>query len=149
MSAEPLMNRDELEQRIDAELSHAFRHGTRFGVVLIVPEDIGSGAARRVDELGERLREMIRLEDVVGRLDERTFAIVARGLSPNSLRQLADWLSARLLARHPQTGVRTLVSVGVAVAEPLDDRECAELLLWRAGVALERARSSGGSRVKA
>ncbi len=149
MIEEALMNREELEARLEDELGTAFRGGSGLGVLLLVAEDIRPGDKRRTAELGMRLRDMIRLEDLVGQIDDGTFVVVVRGLAPASMRQLAEWLCARLLARNPATGTRTLASIGLAVANPLDERECAALLLWRAAVALERARAAGGSRVKA
>ena len=140
-----------LDERLQAELSFALRHGTPLGVLLIVPEEVRPGDTRRPRELIERLQTMVRAEDVLARFDDRTFAVVVRGIAPASMRQMAERLCALLLQGPPKPhqGGRLLVSIGLAVGEPLCDGESADALLARARVALERARSAGGGRVKA
>ena len=146
-----LLGRVNLEERLAAELSFAFRHGTTLGVLLLLPEEVGPRDQARQRAFVERLLGMVRAEDLVARFDDVTFAVVVRGIPPSAMRQMAERLCALMLQRPPRpaVGARTLVSIGVAVAEPLADDESAAALLARARVALERARSAGGGRVKA
>ena len=145
------LDRVELEDRLGAELSFAFRHGTPLGVLLLVPEDVRAGDTRRQRAFAARLVDLVRIEDVIARFDDRTWAVVVHGVQPASLRQLAERLCALFLQRPrpPATGPRTLVTIGLAVAEPRYEGETAETLLHRAYDALERARLAGGGRVKA
>jgi len=145
----PLIGRVELEERLAAELSFAFRHGTTLGVLIVLPEDVRPNDGRRQRDFIERLSGMVREEDVLARFDDRTFAIIVRAIPPSAMRQMAERLCALMLQRPARPGTRTLVSIGVAIAEPLADHESVEALLLRACVALERARSAGGGRVKA
>ena len=146
-----VLDRVALEERLGGELSFAVRHGTPLGVLLILPEELRAGDARRQRELVERLSAMVRAEDVIARFDNRTLAVVVRGIAPPAMRQMAERLCALLFSRPPKPlkGGRLPVSIGLAVAEPLREEESGEALLARARVALERARSAGGGRVKA
>jgi GGDEF domain-containing protein len=146
-----IYDRVEFEERLDAELSFAFRHGTSFGVLLLLPDDVRPGDRRRQRAFAERLSEMLRREDAIALLDDRTWAVLVREPSPPALRQLAERLCglfqkrARMFSREASFSV----SIGVALAEPSRENESVEALLERARLALERARSTGGGRVKA
>ncbi len=146
-----VLDRVALEERLDAELRFAMRHGTPLGVLVLLPEELRAGDARRRRELAERLHAMVRLEDQLAQLDDRSFAVIVRGIAPAAMRQMAERLCTLLAQRPPQPlrGERFVVSIGLAVGEPLRDDESAQALLGRARVALERARSAGGGRVKA
>lgn len=146
-----LLDRVELESRLAAELSFAFRHGTTLGVLLVVPEQVRAGDEQRQRAFVERLRAMVRIEDPLARFDDQTYAIIVRGIPPSAMRQLAERLCALMLQRPPRpaTGARIVISIGIAVAEPLSDDESVQALLRRAAVALAHARSAGGGRVKA
>jgi hypothetical protein len=145
------LDRVELEDRLAAELAFAFRHATALGVLLLLPEEIRAGDARQQRAFGERLVNLVRLEDVIARFDDRAWVVLVHGVAPPSLRQMAERLCALFLQRPrpPATGARTVVSIGLAIAEPRCEGESAEQLLRRAWVALERARCAGGGRVKA
>jgi diguanylate cyclase (GGDEF)-like protein len=147
----PVLDRVALDERLDTELAFALRHGTPLGVLLVYPEDVRPGDACRLDELTARLRTLVRAGDVVARFDDRTLAVVVAGVLPPAMRQLAERLCSFLAQRRRRTDhdPRFLVSIGMALAEPLRDDESAETLLRRACVALEQARAAGGSRVKA
>jgi hypothetical protein len=130
-----LFDRVFLEERIATELSFAARHGTALALMLLRPEPR--------HDFAERLATLVRVEDLVAQFDDRTYAVLVRGLPPPAMRQMAERLCALF------TRARTPASIGFAPAETGAQRDSVSSLLRRAVAALERAHAAGGARVKA
>ena len=136
------LNRHGLRERLDGELSAADRTARPLALVLVDLHDFQSVNETQGHEAGDellqwtanRLRELLRPSDALGRTGGDEFAIVA----PTAGREEAELIAARVTAALSE---RTRASIGIA-AFPQDASTPAGLQA-AADTALLQARTSG------
>ena len=116
--ADPLtgcLNRRGFEERFDAELSSALRHGRPFGLISLDLDHFKEVNDTRGHAAGDELlrwavdvmKETARPMDTVGRIGGDEFAVIAPGAGPDDSTTIARRLQTALATRAPS-------SVGVA-----------------------------------
>lgn len=94
--------------------------------------------------VADRLRGLVRIEDVVARTGGDEFVVVQRGgTQPADARALAERVIGSLERSFVVDGQMLLISASVGVAIFPQDSLCAEELTRKADVALYRAKASG------
>ncbi len=110
----------------------------------LVNDGIGHGAGDEILRLlGERLRNSVRLGDMVGRFGGDEFVVVCENLSLPEAKAIAGRIRAATRHAFEVDGRQVFlnVSVGIALTGPEDT---AESLLRGADAAMYRAKSAGG-----
>ncbi|MFD1330995.1 diguanylate cyclase domain-containing protein [Methylopila musalis] len=146
-----LLNRGVFERGLVRAGLRLDRHGGRVAVLLVdldhfksVNDTYGHAAGDLLLEAtGERLRRVVRDDDLAARLGGDEFAIIASGHSASEFDGLAQRLCDELSAPVSGAGfeVRPSVSIGVAVATT--GSQVGEDLVARADRALYAAKSAG------
>ncbi|MBX3272527.1 MAG: GGDEF domain-containing protein [Sandaracinaceae bacterium] len=150
-----LYNRRALDDRLDADLSHARRHGTPLSVLLldldyfkVVNDTYGHlGGDYVLATFAELAQAMVRREDLFARYGGEEFAILCRSTSLAHAASLGERIRAATAAArfvHDGRVIPVSVSVGVAAARADDT---VEALVERADRALYRAKQEGRNRV--
>jgi diguanylate cyclase (GGDEF)-like protein len=161
-------NRRYFIQRLGAEICFAERHSSTVALLIIdldhfkqINDRYGHPYGDRLlRKLADVLRSALRAEDVLARFGGEEFAVLARGISGEQARALADRLRRLVGATPfgksevPGEAMSLTVSIGIAVFPLLPPRELdettddARTLLGRADLALLRAKQSGRNRVE-
>jgi diguanylate cyclase (GGDEF)-like protein len=137
--------------RLEATLAMARRQGWRSGVLVLdlrhfrdINEAHGrAGGDQALRLVAERLRNVVRREDVVARLAADRFAVVQTALQdPSGALHLAERLAAALAEPLTLEGGGTVVTADIGIAIAPDDGDEAGLLLGRAEDALTAARAN-------
>ncbi len=151
-------NRKHLEERLDAELEHAKRHGTELSVIISdvdffkkVNDTHGHLAGDAVlKEVARRLGAAIRPDDVLARYGGEEFVVVARLTDRDDAVALAERLRIELSAspvRWDGKDIPVTASAGVASLVCCGDAPTKERLLGTADGRLYRAKEQGRNRV--
>jgi diguanylate cyclase (GGDEF)-like protein len=147
-----LPNRTLFRERLGQELARADREGASFALFCLdldrfkaVNDKFGHPVGDRLLVLvGERIRSVLRTEDVVGRLSGDEFAILQIGAgSAHEASTLARRLNEALAQPFSIDGhtIELGVSIGIALAP--QDRASSDQLFKSADMALYRAKSEG------
>jgi two-component system, cell cycle response regulator len=155
-----VFNRKHLEERLDAELAYALRHGSELSLVMIdvdhfkrVNDTYGHLAGDAVLKgVAEILAQGLRTEDVLGRYGGEEFVIVARAIPLASAFLLADRLRTTLATTRLEYGPTPLavtVSAGVASLACCQGKTDKSTLVGVADARLYRAKQAGRNRVVA
>ncbi|MEA2323556.1 MAG: two-component system, cell cycle response regulator [Solirubrobacteraceae bacterium] len=148
-------NRRALDEQLRTAVRHVRRHGGALGVVLVdidhfkrindgFGHDCGDNVLRTV---ARRMREVVREDDVVGRLGGEEFLIIARETGPDGLQRLAERLRGAVAAA-PIACAGASVPVTVSAGWAAWEGESPEALLGRADRALYTAKESGRDAVR-
>lgn len=113
-------NRLALDDAAALELERAGRYGHPLSLILVEPEDVGLPRAM-LRTLATHLARSVRQLDLVGRLDQRTFAL----LLPETSREGAQVVLRRLMARTAADQLRIAARLACV---PDNGRTWAELL---------------------
>lgn len=152
-----LSNRAQFTQTLEVELAHAMRTGEPFTLVYLdldgfqaISDGFGPGAGDEVlREVAQRLRQQVRLGDVVARLGRDTFGIVMRHGAQDSAEILARRI-VKAMAEPITLGSGDVVGVGISVgmAAYTDATESMQELQMQAEAALQEARQHNALRWK-
>lgn len=151
-----LLNRRSLLERMDPILAHHGRRSTRLAVLYLdvdglkpVNDTHGHLAGDQlIVEVGQRIREQVREEDLASRLGGDEFVVVlpdSDGM--HDALTVAEKLKAAIAAPCMVNGaeIRVTVSIGIAIAEP---DEVPARVLQHADLALYRAKENGRDRIE-
>jgi len=148
-----LPNRDYYQDRLREALDRG-KPGSRRVAVMCVDLDLFKNVNdsfghpvgdRLLKVVAERLKSEVRGDNLVARLGGDEFAIVlASGVSPNEVSDLADRLIAVLSARYDLDGLEVVVGASIGIALSPGDGATTEELMRNADMALYRAKSDGG-----
>ncbi|MBI5104885.1 MAG: diguanylate cyclase [Solirubrobacterales bacterium] len=142
-----VLTRDAYREKAAHALAHARRNGLRAALVLVDIDGFralnGRHGAAAGDEaltiLGEKVRELVRAGDVVGRTGADEISVLIREGGAEAARGCAERLVAILETSGPVT-----ISAGVAADSGTGDLDA---LVAVAAAALDKARRAGGGRV--
>ena len=150
-------NRRYLNERLEAEMAYALRHGTPLSVILIDVDHfkqvndtkghLAGDAVLRV--LGTALKRMVRAEDLVARYGGEEFAIVTRGIDARNTMILAERIRraiGNMAIPWESDRLRITVSIGVATLCEGRTYPDVETLLAAADEALYEAKRAGRDR---
>jgi len=150
-------NRRYLNERLEAEMAYALRHGTPLSAILVDVDHfkqvndtkghLAGDAVLRV--LGTALKRMVRAEDLVARYGGEEFAIVTRGIDARNTMILAERIRRAIgnMAIPWEAGrLRITVSIGVATLCEGRSYPDVEALLSAADEALYEAKRAGRDR---
>jgi two-component system, cell cycle response regulator len=152
-------NRHFFEERLEAELSYAKRHGAPLGVLFVdadnfkqVNDTHGHAAGDEVlRRLAELLKESVRSEDILARFGGEEFVILVRGTPEAGVRIIAERVRAGVEAMTIELEDQSIpmtVSVGVASTDATRPVASPTELLGLADSALYRAKEAGRNRVE-
>ena len=153
-----LYNRRYAGERLAAEVAHAKRHGTLFGLVLFdidhfkrvndaFGHQAGDGVLRVV---AAQVQKAIRTEDVLARYGGEEFVVLVREIEHDRVGMLAERIRRgveRLSMPWDSKAIRTSVSVGVASLSECGPKATSEALMKLADERLYRAKTGGRNRV--
>lgn len=147
-----LCNRHNFDQRLEATVARATRHGNKFSLLMLDIDHFKNvndyyGHATGDDVLrrfGEVLRERLRQNDVAARWSGAEFAVLADGANLENARMLAEQIRESVASTMFSPVPRLTVSIGIA---DYRSGESGEDLLRRAGRALFGAKRNGRNRV--
>src|SRR6185503_10235336 len=157
-----LPNRELFVQRLEGALERRRERGSGRVAVLfvdldnfkVVNDSLGHGAGDRLLEaVSERLRRVVRPEDVIARFGGDEFTVLLSDVADerHALR-VADRLSGSLRAPIVLDGEQRYItaSVGLSIAEDVDcpEADCPQALLRDADAAMYRAKELGKARTE-
>ena len=153
-----VLNRKALEERLDAELAYASRHGTALSVIMLdvdhfkrVNDTWGHPAGDAVlRSTANLLGKSLRSEDVVGRYGGEEFAVVTRGIGVHDAAALAERIRVTLEATPVPFAdgfIRITASAGVASLLCCGERRDKATLIGTADARLYAAKQGGRNRV--
>ncbi len=96
--------------------------------------------------VGERLRTVVRSEDLVGRLSGDEFVVICSGMTEVGGVEFAERLQEVIAKPVALDGVTHVISASVGIASPTAD-ETADQILANADLAMYRAKQRGRSRI--
>lgn len=153
-----LYNKRYFDERIDAELRFAKRHGTQIALLMLdvdhfkrVNDERGHLAGDTVlREVAAAIQRAVRNEDVVARYGGEELVVLSRSISREAAIQLGERLRLTIeglsVAVEGGDPISVTVSVGVAGSEPTEDIT-AEQLIAAADRALYQAKDRGRNTV--
>ena len=152
-----LYNRRHLDERVTAELTFAGRHGALLALMIVdvdhfknVNDQRGYQAGdRTLQEIGRRLLEAARAEDLIARYDGEAFAVLCRETGVGEALKLAERLRLLIadeLLVDSGLPLRLTASAGIAVT-PHSGTMAEEELLSAADWALHEAKRRGRDRI--
>ena len=153
-----IANRKHLEERLDAEVGYAIRHGSPLSIVMLdvdhfkrVNDPLGHLAGDAVlRHMGAALSAGLRQEDLVARYGGEEFVIVARGIEVMNALHVADrlriWISQTPVYFENQQ-IWITSSAGVASLADCGDKKDKASLLAAADGRLYQAKHGGRNRV--
>jgi two-component system cell cycle response regulator len=153
-----LYNKRYFDDRLDAELRFARRHGTSLALLLIdvdhfklVNDNRGHLAGDKVlAEIAATLTQAVRNEDVVARYGGEELVVLSRAIGDDGAHNLADRLrrtvEALRVAVEEEPPVRVTISIGVAVYPTVEVGNATQLTA-AADRALYVAKDAGRNRV--
>jgi diguanylate cyclase (GGDEF)-like protein len=155
-----VFNRKHIEERLEAEIAFAARHGTPLSIAMLdvdhfkrVNDTYGHPAGDAVlRNVAGTLARGLRTEDVVGRYGGEEFIVVARGINVQEGAQMAERLRYAI-AQAPTTFEGTTIPVsasfGVASLRCCGERREKAALISLADARLYQAKEQGRNRVVA
>jgi diguanylate cyclase (GGDEF)-like protein len=152
-----LSNRRHFRQAQEGEMAHAMRTGEPFTVLTMdldgfraVKEGFGQLAGEEVlTEVARRLREVVRVGDVLARFDGDEFGVIMRHGAKESAQVLAKRIVKAVSAPITlQSGDTIGVGISVGMAAYADDIESVATLLTQAELALGQAKRQNERRWK-
>jgi diguanylate cyclase (GGDEF)-like protein len=152
------LNRRALEERIDAEVSYANRHGSELSLMIFdvdhfkrVNDTFGHpGGDAVLRSMGELARRSLRTEDTFGRYGGEEFVVITRGIDLAGARGVAERLRELVAATPvPFDGreIRVTASAGVASLVCCGASRDRTTLVSLADARLYRAKQDGRNRV--
>lgn len=151
-----LFNRRYMEESLAREVSAAIRHKTPIGLIMMYPEAVdgiqqsrGRHAVEQLLwELGQRLPNYIRNEDIPCRYDGNVFCVILPGADLHITKQRAEKIRneiAQLQIAYGDGVLGSTLSMGVAVmpAHASDGSS----LLYMAEASMQQSLQAGGNRV--
>ena len=153
-----LYNKRYFDERLDAELRFARRHGSQLGLLVIdvdhfkrVNDGRGHLAGDAVlREVAATLTRAVRSEDVVARYGGEEMVVLTRAIGPEGAMQLGERLRRQVeelsTALDEGPPIKVTVSIGVAVF-PTVPSATAEDLFAAADRAMYKAKEAGRNRV--
>jgi diguanylate cyclase (GGDEF)-like protein len=153
-----IANRKHLEERLEAELAFALRHGADLSVIIVdldhfkrVNDTYGHLAGDEVLRQAARIiKNALRTEDFVGRYGGEEFLVVARGTSAAQAVDLAERLRRAMSdapIRFEQESIAVTMSAGVASLADCAPGKDRQSLLSSADERLYSAKDAGRNRV--
>jgi diguanylate cyclase (GGDEF)-like protein len=153
-----IFNRKHTEERLDAELAYALRHGTPLCVVLLdvdhfkkVNDTHGHPAGDEVlRRVAAALQHTLRTEDVLGRWGGEEFLIIVRGAALREGGYMAERLRQAIAAEpvvFEGTSIPVTASFGVASLACCGERRERGVLVATADARLYQAKQGGRNRV--
>lgn len=153
-------NRKHLDERLDAELAFALRHGTDVSMVILdidhfkkVNDTYGHLAGDLVIKtFAQLLMRVVRTEDIVGRYGGEEFVIVTRNVplaGASVLAERARQAFELTPVEYEGTSIRVTCSAGVASLRCCGDKRDKQTLVGLADQRLYQAKQSGRNRVVA
>jgi diguanylate cyclase (GGDEF)-like protein len=153
-----IANRKHLEERLEAELAFALRHGADLSVIIVdldhfkrVNDTHGHLAGDEVLRQAARIiKNALRTEDFVGRYGGEEFVVVARGTSASQAVELAERLRRAMAdapIRFEQESIAVTMSAGVASLADCTPGKDRQSLLSSADERLYSAKDTGRNRV--
>jgi diguanylate cyclase (GGDEF)-like protein len=147
-----LCNRRNFDQRLEAAIARATRHGGAFSLLMLDIDHFKNindyyGHATGDDVLrrfGEVLSERLRPYDVAARWGGEEFVVLADGATLDNARMLAEQIRESVASTPFSPVPRVTVSIGIADYQP---DESGDDLLRRADKALYGAKRNGRNRV--
>jgi diguanylate cyclase (GGDEF)-like protein len=152
-----LSNRNAFHQALQVELAHAMRCGEPFSVLCMdldgfkaVNEGFGHAAGEEVlCEVARRLREQVRLGDLLARFGSDEFGVVMRHGAQESAQALAKRIVQAVCAPITLSSGDTIgVGISVGIASYTDDIDSTGTLLKHADQALFQAKQQNEKRWK-
>lgn len=151
-----LFNKRYMEESLRREIAAAVRHSTPIGIIMIYPDAVldlqkkrGRHAVEQMLwELGQRLPNYIRIEDIPCRYEGDVFCVILPGAELKITRERAEKIRfeiSQLQVAYGETILATTLSVGVSVL-PVHAMD-AETLISSAEESMQLARNNGGNRV--
>jgi diguanylate cyclase (GGDEF)-like protein len=150
-----LCNRRHFRQMLDVEMAHAMRTGEPFTVLCMdldgfkaVNEGFGHAAGEEVlCEVARRLREQVRLGDLLARFSGDEFGVLMRHGATDSAQVLAKRIVKSVSAPITLSSGDTIgVGISIGMAEYADDVESVATLLAHADQALYQAKKQNEKR---
>jgi two-component system cell cycle response regulator len=153
-----LYNKRYLDERIEAELRFARRHGSQLGLLLIdvdhfkrINDDHGHLAGdAALQAIARALSEGVRTEDVVARYGGEELVVLTRAIGVDAAMHLAERLRRLVedlvVPIEDNASLRLTVSIGVAVFPPIPISTASELVA-AADRAMYRAKQGGRNQV--
>lgn len=147
-----LANRERLQEALEDSLRRMRRDERQVAVIALdldgfkeINDTLGHAAGDLLlREVGQRLRGLMRGEDLVARLGGDEFVVVQAGLAaPADAATLAERILASLAEPFELDGHRALIGCSAGIAVAPQDGEEAEALLSHADAALYRAKAEG------
>nr|WP_283817237.1 EAL domain-containing protein [Bradyrhizobium lablabi] len=148
-----LPNRDFFQERLREALERSLNGNRRVAIMCVdldlfknVNDSFGHPMGDRLLKLvAERLRSVVRGDNVAARLGGDEFAIVLAGdVSPNEASAFAERLIEVLSANYTIDGLEVVVGASIGIALSPGDGTTSEELMRNADMALYRAKSEGG-----
>ena len=144
-------SRSALTHIVDHTMQRAHRTATTAGVMLCDLRDIQahaaqlnpSQAAEYNADLARHLRRALRPEDVLGRLDDTTLAVVLEELTEADAKAIARRVRAALSGATHGTGAQCGIDIGIGIGMIKSDTGDAHAVLSAASGALRLSRSTG------
>ncbi|MCF0216059.1 MAG: GGDEF domain-containing protein [Fibrobacteraceae bacterium] len=151
-----LFNKRYMEESLKREIAAANRHKTPIGIIMLHPDMVQEIQASRgrhaveqlLWEVGGRLPNYIRTEDIPCRLDGDTFCIILPGADYKITRDRAEKIRFEISELQIAYGdgiLATTLSIGVSVL-PVHAAD-AETLIYAADAAMRMAINKGANRV--
>lgn len=151
-----LFNKRYMEESLRREISAAARHKTPIGIIMLYPEAVGSiqqqngrhAVEQLLWELGQRLPNYIRNEDIPCRYNGDVFCVILPGADLKITRDRAEKIRheiSQLRIAYGDIVLETSLSLGVSVFPVHADR--VEVLIGTAEAAMHMALNNGGNRV--
>ena len=146
-----LANRNGFNGRLEAVLSTARRGVTEFAVLCLdldrfkaVNDTLGHEAGDQVlIQAAQRMREIARVNDIIGRLGGDEFAIVVSGADLEGAEQICRRLLESIRMPYALNGETARIGVSIGIALYPIDGSTGEQLLRNADTALYRAKAAG------
>jgi two-component system, cell cycle response regulator len=151
-------NRKHLDERLEAELAFALRHGTELSVLMIDVDHFKSVNDTHGHQAGDAVLKMtvdvlvkqLRAEDFLARYGGEEFVVVTRGIPLSSAITLGERLRMALSLTSTTVGgvaLRVTASIGVACLADCGKTRDRASLLKIADQRLYRAKEAGRNRV--
>lgn len=93
-------NRRYFLDRMQREISYASRHSSALSMIVVDVEVSDAPLDVALQHIGSEIAGAVRHEDVVTRLEDRSFAVICRDMEATQLRQLASRVRERVAAQR-------------------------------------------------
>jgi two-component system, cell cycle response regulator len=153
-----VFNRKHIEERLDAEIAYADRHGKALSVIMLdldhfkkINDEHGHQAGdETLRVVGSIMQRGSRVEDIVGRYGGEEFVIVVRDTSGTAAAVVAERVRSQITQAKIEYGGRTLsvtASAGVASLACCGEKKSRETIIRIADERLYQAKLRGRNRV--